>query len=197
MPIKKGKSKSTPKSTKHKNIVDIINRLSRSKHSFRKSQNNLPARLMKLNSPKIVQAYKNTHISSKGKSLIPNTHSFNKSKSMSSSYSSFTENGKTYSEGKTIINNSTKPFIEITEMENGKTERFMIPKHTIPYKSIKSKSMKSKTIKSKSMKSKTIKAKSNKAKSTKAKTTKRKSIKEKSTKEKSTKAKSTKSSKRK
>ena len=192
MPIKKGKSKSTPKSTKHKNIVDIINRLSRSKHSFRKSQNNLPARLMKLNSPKIVQAYKNKHLSSKGKSLIPNTHSFNKSKSMSSSYSSFTENGKTYSEGKTIINNSTKPFIEITEMENGKTERFMIPKHTIPYKSIKSKSMKSKIIKAKSTKAKITKAKSTKAKSTKAKSTKGKS-----TKGKSTKGKSTKSSKRK
>ena len=174
MPSKKGKSKSTskstPKSTKHKSIVDIINRLSRTKHSFRKSQNNLPARLMKLNSPKIVQHYKNKHLSSKGKASTPNTHIF--SKSMSSSYSSFTENGKTHSEGKAIVNNSTKPFIEITEMENGKTERFMIPKHTIPYKSIKSKSMKSKTIKAKSTKS--TKAKSTKTKSTKAKSTKRK-----------------------
>ncbi len=167
MPSKKGKSKSTSKSTpkstskstKHKSIVDIINRLSRTKHSFRKSQNNLPARLMKLNSPKIVQHYKNKHLSSKGKASTPNTHIFSKSMSSSYSYSSFTENGKTHSEGKEIINNSTKPFIEVTEMENGKTERFMIPKHTIPYKSIKSKSIKSKTIKAKSTKAKSTKRK--------------------------------------
>jgi len=195
MPSKKGKSKSTSKSTpkstskstKHKSIVDIINRLSRTKHSFRKSQNNLPARLMKLNSPKIVQHYKNKHLSSKGKSSTPNTHIF--SKSMSSSYSSFTENGKTHSEGKAIVNNSTKPFIEITEMENGKTERFMIPKHTIPYKSIKSKSTKPKTTKAKSTKAKSTKAKTTKAKTTKAKSTKTKSTKAKSTKTKSTKRK--------
>ena len=175
MPIKKGKSKSTSKSTpkstskstKHKSIVDIINRLSRTKHSFRKSQNNLPARLMKLNSPKIVQHYKNKHLSSKGKASTPNTQIF--SKSMSSSYSSFTENGKTHSKGKAIVNNSTKPFIEITEMENGKTERFMIPKHTIPYKTIKAKSTKTKSTKAKSTKSKLTKAKSSKTKSTKRK----------------------------
>ena len=137
---------------------------------------------MKLNSPKIVQHYKNKHLSSKGKASTPNTQIF--SKSMSSSYSSFTENGKTHSEGKAIVNNSTKPFIEITEMENGKTERFMIPKHTIPYKSIKSKSMKSKTIKAKSTKAKSTKTKSTKSKLTKAKLTKAKSSKTKSTKRK-------------
>ena len=183
MPSKKVKSKSNIKSTKHKSIIDIIDRLSRTKHSFRKSQNNLPAGLMKLNSPKIVQHYKNKHLSTKGKTLTPNTHIF--SKSMSRSYSSFTKNGKTHSEGKAIINNSTKPFIEITEMENGKTEKFIIPKNTISYKSSKTtKSTKSQTIKptktkiTKSTKSKTTKAsnskttKANKSKTTKAKTSK-------------------------
>ena len=189
MPIKKGKSKSTSKSTistksstksnNNKTIVDIINTLLRPNQNFRKSQNNLPARLMKLNAPNHkVQHYKNTHLSNKENPLTTNTQIL--SKTMSSSYSSFTENGKTHSEGKEIINNSTKPFIEVTEMENGKTERFMIPKNTIPYKSIKSKSMKSKTIKAKAKstkgkaKSTKGKAKSTKAKSTKAKSTKRK-----------------------
>jgi hypothetical protein len=192
MPIKKGKSKSTTKSSiksnNNKTIVDIIKTLLRPNQNFRKSQNNLPARLMKLNSPNHkVQHYKNTHLSNKENLLTTNTQIL--SKSMSSSYSSFTENGKTHSEGKEIINNSTKPFIEVTEMENGKTERFMIPKNTIPYKSIKSKSMKSKTIKSKA-KSKSTKGK---AKSTKGKSKSTKG-KAKSTKgkAKSTKAKSTK-----
>ena len=138
-------SKSFSKSPKHKSRVDIINRLSRTKHSFRKSQHNLAASLMKLNSPKIVQHYKNKHLSSKGKASKLNTHIF--SKSISSSYSSVSENGKTHSKGKEIINNSNNPFIEITEMKNGKTETFMIPKHTLPYKSIKS--MKNKTYKQK------------------------------------------------
>ena len=177
MPIKKGKSKSSPKSTtstksstksnNNKTIVDIINTLLRPNQNFRKSQNNLPARLMKLNAPNHkVQHYKNTHLSNKENPLTTNTQIL--SKTMSSSYSSFTENGKTHSEGKEIINNSTKPFIEVTEMENGKTERFMIPKNTIPYKSIKSKSMKSKTIKAKA-KSKSTKSTKGKGKSSKGK----------------------------
>ena len=212
--INNSTSKSTPKSShksnNNKNSVDIIKTLLRPNQNFRKSQNNLPARLLKLNGTTRGQHYKNTHISSKEKPLSINTQIV--SKTMSSSYSSFTENGKTHSEGKEIINNSTKPFIEITEMENGKTERFMIPKHTISYKSTKakskssksksskSKSSKSKSSKSKSSKSKSSKAKTNKSKTTKAKTTKAKTNKSKSTKAtkaKKTKSKSTKSTKRK
>jgi len=198
MPINKVKSKSTSysssKSNKHKNILDILKKfkVSRSTTSFKKSQNNLPAHLMKLSSPKISQHYQTKHLSSKKFPLNSNSQTF--SKSISSSYSSFTKNGETHSEGKKILNNSTKPFIEITEMENGNSQHFMIPKNTISYNSTNSTNS-TKRKSTKSTKGKSTKGKSTKGKSTKGKSTKRKSTK--STKGKSTKSTKGKSTKRK
>ena len=54
-------------------------------------------------------------------------------KSVSSSYSSVMRNGEEHSKGKQIINNSTKPFIQIDEMLDGQVHHYMVPKNTIPY----------------------------------------------------------------
>ena len=109
------------------------------RNNISKSQNNLPAHLINMNK-------KNNKTNKTN--IQPNvfTKSFNKSfsKSATSSYSSVMKNGKTkiHSEGKEIINNSTKPFIEIHEMDNGSIKHYMVPKNSIPYKPIGYKSMK-------------------------------------------------------
>ena len=144
MPVKKVKSKDTKKQSKsytksqvqsnsnynsthsthstnnnHQNILDIINKLSSSKynnnHNNSKSQNNLPARLMRMTSSSQSQPNLN-------KQNI--RHSF--SSSAVSSFSSVMKNGKikTHSEGKEVVNNSNKPFIEIKEMENGNINQY-------------------------------------------------------------------------
>ena len=119
---------------KHQSILDIINYLSLHRNNLRKSQNNLPAHLMKLKStstsslrkPEIQKAQQAQHAK-------VFTNSF--SKSMSSSFSTVTKNGETHNKGKTVINNSTQPFIEIKEIENNNVKHYMVPKNTIPYKS--------------------------------------------------------------
>ena len=114
--------------------------MSVSRNNSSKSQNNLPAHLMKMNK-KNKKTIINTNINTNIRPIV-----FNKSfsKSATSSYSSVMKNGKTkiHSEGKEIINNSTKPFIEIHEMDNGSINHYMVPKNTIPYKPIGYKSMK-------------------------------------------------------
>ena len=77
-----------------------------------KSQSNLPARLMGMNKMSNPQSY---------------------SKSVSSSYSSIIHNGHKHIKGKEVINDSTKPFIKINEMEDGSVNHYMVPKNTIPY----------------------------------------------------------------
>ena len=140
MPIKKVKSKksisnSNPNSNsnsnlhKHQSILDIIKSFA-SRNNISKSQNNLPAHLIKMNK---LQNTTNTNITT---NKNPNLVSKSFSKSSSSYYSSVMKNGKikTHSEGKEILNNSNKPFLEINEMNNGTVKHYMIPKNTIPYK---------------------------------------------------------------
>jgi hypothetical protein len=114
------------------------------RNNISKSQNNLPAHLMKINK-KNKKTNINTNINTNVRPIVFKK-SFNKSfsKSASSSYSSVMKNGKTkiHSEGKEIINNSNKPFIEINEMNNGSIKHYMVPKNSIPYKPIGYKSMK-------------------------------------------------------
>ena len=151
MPIKKVKSK---KSIKHKtkrlsksntvpkknqSIMELINGFTNSFNSntnYRKSQNNLPARLMRMKSSRQSQIQP------------PQVFSKSFSKSAVSSFSSVMKNGKvqTHSEGKEVINNSNKPFIEIKEMENGDIQHYMVPKTSIPYKSQHKSSLMSKHI---------------------------------------------------
>ena len=136
MPIKKVKSKksisnSNPNSNsnsnlhKHQSILDIIKSFA-SRNNISKSKNNLPARLMQMKSYKALRSQPNTK---------PQVFSKSFTKSSSSSFSSVMKNGKvqTHSEGKEIINNSNRPFIEIKEMENGDVSHYIVPKKTIPY----------------------------------------------------------------
>jgi hypothetical protein len=155
MPIKKLKSKNLSKfksktktkktkiqaptqassqfSNKYQNIIDIIKRFSHPRNNISKSQNNLPARLMRMKSPNLLR---NSQLQRPQPQDLSNSvnKSVNKLMSSSSSFSSITHNGHTHSTGKTIINNSNKPFIEIKEMQNGNIKTYMVPKNTIPYK---------------------------------------------------------------
>jgi len=142
---------------KHQSILDIINHLSLHRNNLRKSQNNLPAHLMNLKStsssslrkPEIQKAQQ----AQQAQRPKVFTNSF--SKSMSSSFSTVTKNGETHNKGKTVINNSTQPFIEIKEIENNNVRHYMVPKNTIPYKSNLIMANKSpKTKKSKNLKTK-------------------------------------------
>jgi hypothetical protein len=166
---KETKSKETI--TPYQNIINVINSLSnsRNKHSFSKSRNNLPAQLMNINKK---SQHISTSTSKKCKKSI-NPHVVNRTFKSSSSFSSITQNGETHSEGKKVINNSLKPFIEIKEMENGDVQHYMIPRTSLSQShsnNKKSKSTKRKTIKRKSTKRKTTKRKTIKRKSTKRKT---------------------------
>jgi len=119
--MSKYKSKSKSNST-HKSLLDLIKHISASRSNMRKSQNNLPVKLMKINK--------------KQSSTSPRVFSKSFSKSRSSAYSSIVKNGKiqTHRKGKEIINNSTKPFIQIKEMNNGDIHHYIVPKNTISYK---------------------------------------------------------------
>ena len=81
--------------------------------------------------------YDNISENSKGKQIHNNIKAKTKPnsefKSVSSSFSSITRNGSTKSSGKTIINNSNKPYLQVEENENGLTNQYIIPKNTINY----------------------------------------------------------------
>ena len=154
MPIRKVKSKKQTKSLKKNKIIpnrrqtilDIIKSFSDARNNLSKSRNNLPARLMKLNSSSRSpmsnlestdfqnQDQDQYQYQNQDPDIFSNAMSKSMSKSMSSSFTSVIQNGQTHSKGKTIINNSTKPFIEIKEIDNGDVKDYMIPKNTIPYK---------------------------------------------------------------
>ena len=127
---KKTKTSKTKETTNpYQNIINVINSLSnsRKKHSFSKSRNNLPAQLMNINKK---SQHISTSTSKKCKKSI-NPHVVNRTFKSSSSFSSITQNGETHSEGKKVINNSLKPFIEIKEMENGDVQHYMIPRTSL------------------------------------------------------------------
>ena len=150
--LTKTKTSKTKETTNpYQNIINVINSLSnsRNKHTFDKSKNNLPAQLMTIDR----KNKKTSKYSSK-------PQVFNRTFKSSSSFSSITQNGKTHSEGKKIINNSLKPFIEIKEMENGDVQHYMIPRTSLSQSHSnkkRSKSTKRKTMKQKPTKRKTMK----------------------------------------
>lgn len=150
---------------KHQSILDIINYLSLHRNNLRKSQNNLPAHLMKLKSTS-TSSLRKPEIHNAQQAQQPKVFTNSFSKSMSSSFSTVTKNGETHNKGKTVINNSTQPFIEIKEIENNNVRHYMVPKNTIPYKSNLIMANKSKKYKQKKS-PKTKKSKSHKPKKSK------------------------------
>ncbi len=107
-------------------LINLVNDINTTRKDLSKMQTNLPARLMQLNNKSNQQT--NTHIH------IPKDKSQVYAKSVSSTFSSIMHNGHTHSQGKKIINDSTKPYVQIDEMQNGNVQHYMIPKNTIPYK---------------------------------------------------------------
>ena len=95
-------------------LLHLVNDINTTRKDLTKMQTNLPAKLMQINAkPNKPQVY---------------------AKSVSSSFSSVMHNGHTHSQGKQIVNDSTKPYVQIDEMLNGDVKHYMVPKNTIPYK---------------------------------------------------------------
>ena len=108
----KSKNSNNPQNMQHQSLINLINMITQARKNKTKSQTNLPARLMKMSNMQKPKSYE---------------------KSVSSSYSSIMHNGKKQIKGKQIINNSTKPFIQINEIQDGQIQHYMVPKNTIPY----------------------------------------------------------------
>lgn len=95
-------------------LHNLVNDINTTRKDLTKMQTNLPAKLMQINAkPTKPQVY---------------------AKSVSSSFSSIMHNGHTHSQGKQVVNDSTKPYVRIDEMLNGDVKHYMVPKNTIPYK---------------------------------------------------------------
>ena len=121
-PKHKPKSHHTPKShpkqkpmINQKSLLHLVNDINTTRQDLTKMQTNLPAKLLQINDkPNKPKVY---------------------AKSISSSFSSVMHNGHTHSQGKQIVNDSTKPYVQIDDMLNGDVKHYMVPKNTIPYKS--------------------------------------------------------------
>jgi len=96
-------------------LLDLIKNISTSRQAMTPSKSNLAARLMTMHTQQPMQ------------------HQHSRSFSSSSSFSSLMHNGHVQSQGKQIVNDSTKPYLAVKEMHNGHVNSFMIPKDTIPY----------------------------------------------------------------
>lgn len=124
--VKKSKTSKSHKAAarKHKmmsskSLGDLIVNTMNSRKDLTKSETNLPAKLLAMNMA--------------NRPIRPIQQSY--SKSVSSTYSSSMHNGEVHSEGKQIVNDSTKPFIQVAEMHNGQVENFMIPRNQSPHSS--------------------------------------------------------------
>ena len=111
------RTKSHPKTKFHNTstanrLVDLLNNISNNRRGLTKTELNLPARLMQNGS----------------KTLSP-AKSLTFSKSVSSSYSTTMHNGNVHSAGKQVINDSTKPYIQVSELHNGQIAEYMIPRN--------------------------------------------------------------------
>ena len=106
-------------------LLDLIKNISTSRQAMTPSKSNLAARLMTMHTqqPMMKQPMQHQHKNQQSRSF-----------SSSSSFSSLMHNGHVQSQGKQIVNDSTKPYLAVKEMHNGHVNSFMIPKNTIPYK---------------------------------------------------------------
>jgi hypothetical protein len=99
-----------------KSLENLIANTLNSRKDLTKSETNLPARLLAMNM-------------SNRKPTFPIQQNY--SKSISSTYSSTMHNGEVHSVGKKIVNDSTKPFVQVEEMHNGQVDHYMIPRKQI------------------------------------------------------------------
>lgn len=99
------------KSSKQSKILNIFQRLSNSRNHLTKMSNNLPAKLVHLN-----------NYSGEGNGNVIK-------KSVSSTYTQVMHDGHMHVKGKQVINDSTKPFVLINEMENGDVQHYMMPRN--------------------------------------------------------------------
>ena len=119
-------------------LENLLNDISNNRRELTKSDINLPARLMQ-NSNKLSNP--------QSKPLIV-------SKSISSSYAASLQNCEVHAAGKEVINDSTKPYIQISELHNGHLDKYMIPKNQSRRKNYNSTSNIIKTMIKKTKKSK-------------------------------------------
>ena len=116
--------KSSHKKDKNTSRLEyLLNNISNNRRGLVKSDINLPARLM---------ANKKIKSSSNTITIKPQIYS----KSISSSFSSTMHNGHMHSVGKEVINDSSKPYIQVAELHNGHLDKYMIPRNqsSIPIK---------------------------------------------------------------
>ena len=116
-------------------LQNLINTINNNRKDISKMHNNLPAKLMQLNNQQIINhSYK--HQSQDQSQAQAQAQPQVYAKSISSSFSSVMHNGHTHSQGKRIVNESHKPYLQVDEMIDGSTQHYMIPKNSIPYKPI-------------------------------------------------------------
>ena len=151
-------SRTTSRPTSLNDLQKLVSKVYNSRSKIQKMNNNLPARLLQLN---------------RG----TGSHNQVYSKSISSTYSSTMHDGHVHQEGKQVVNDSTKPFIQISELQNDQVKHYMLPRNGatsrgdnkyvfhIPKSTSRSRSR----SKSRSRKGKT-KARKTKARKTKSKT---------------------------
>jgi hypothetical protein len=113
---KHNKSKSKSKTGSHdiivsKRLVNLLNTISNNRRGLEKSEINLPARLMQ----------------NKNVSNMPQHLEY--SKSVSSTYTSSIHNGEIHSAGKEVVNDSTKPYIQVAELHNGDVQYYKISRN--------------------------------------------------------------------
>jgi hypothetical protein len=89
-------------------LANLLNTISNNRNTMTKSDINLPARL----------------IYNRNNSSKPLEYS----KSVSSTFTSSMHNGQVHSTGKEVINDSTKPFIQVAELHNDQVAHYMIPR---------------------------------------------------------------------
>lgn len=118
-------------------LQNLINTINNNRKDISKMHNNLPAKLMQLNNQQIIN-HSHKHQSQAQPQFQPQFQPQSQvyAKSISSSFSSVMHNGHTHSQGKRIVNESHKPYLQVDEMMDGSTQHYMIPKNNIPYKPI-------------------------------------------------------------
>ena len=103
--------------TNQQNLINLITKISQERKHKTKSQTNLVAKIMRLPSMD-------------SRMSKPKTYA----KTESSYYSTMTHNGESHNKGKKIVNESTKPYLEIDEMQDDQVQHYMLPKNSIPYR---------------------------------------------------------------
>jgi hypothetical protein len=94
-------------------LTNLLNTISNNRRNLDKSEINLPARLMQNHNQPLTN---------------DDSSPIHYSKSVSSTMTSSMHDGQVHTAGKEVINDSTQPYIAITEMHNGQVERYMIPR---------------------------------------------------------------------